>query len=313
MNQPLVSVIIPNYNHARYLDERIQSVLNQTYQNFEIIILDDKSTDNSAEVIEKYRNFPKVSNIIVNKENSGSTFKQWHKGFELAKGDLVWIAESDDSCDKTLLERNVKNFINDEHCVLSFACSLKMDENGVLHEKMQNITSDSIMNGMEFCRKYLYCGNIILNASSVLFKKDFAQKLDKRYMKYKGGGDRLFWIELAECGTVGIISNPINYFRKHTSNTTSVFYEDGTDFYEAKWTYDYIKNNHNISREESKRICTNYLYRIKYVEEFKSEEIRKDLVHYWNPDLEVRIAVLFAKMRNIIQSKRLRLKRLVQK
>ena len=49
MNTPLVSVIIPNYNHAQFLDERIQSVLNQTYQNFELIILDDKSTDNSVE------------------------------------------------------------------------------------------------------------------------------------------------------------------------------------------------------------------------------------------------------------------------
>ena len=46
LNWPLVSVIIPNYNHARFLDERILSILNQTYQNFELIILDDKSTDN---------------------------------------------------------------------------------------------------------------------------------------------------------------------------------------------------------------------------------------------------------------------------
>jgi glycosyltransferase involved in cell wall biosynthesis len=55
MNNPLVSVIIPNYNHARFLDERIQSILNQTYQNFEVIILDDKSSDNSVEVINKYK------------------------------------------------------------------------------------------------------------------------------------------------------------------------------------------------------------------------------------------------------------------
>lgn len=86
MNKPLVSVIIPNYNHAQFLDERIQTVLNQTYQNFELIILDDKSTDNSLEVINKYKNDPHVSEIVVNEENSGSTFKQWHKGFELAKG-----------------------------------------------------------------------------------------------------------------------------------------------------------------------------------------------------------------------------------
>jgi len=55
LSWPLVSVIIPNYNHARFLDERILSILNQTYQNFELIILDDKSTDNSVEVINKYK------------------------------------------------------------------------------------------------------------------------------------------------------------------------------------------------------------------------------------------------------------------
>ncbi len=77
MKHPLVSVIIPNYNHALYLDERIQSVLNQSYGHFEVIILDDLSKDNSREVMEKYRDYPHVSHIVYNTENSGSTFKQY--------------------------------------------------------------------------------------------------------------------------------------------------------------------------------------------------------------------------------------------
>ena len=106
MDYPFVSVIIPNYNHAAYLDERIQSVLKQTYQNFELIILDDCSPDNGAsrDVIEKYRDNPHVCHIIYNEANSGFTFKQWHKGMELEKGELIRIAESDDACEKTLLD-----------------------------------------------------------------------------------------------------------------------------------------------------------------------------------------------------------------
>ncbi|MEY3049953.1 MAG: hypothetical protein RL365_1991, partial [Bacteroidota bacterium] len=93
---PLVSVIIPNYNHAPYLQERIDSVLNQTYRDFEVIVLDDCSSDNSREIIERYRGYEKISHIEYNSVNSGSTFKQWQKGLVFAKGEWIWIAESDD-------------------------------------------------------------------------------------------------------------------------------------------------------------------------------------------------------------------------
>lgn len=83
MESPLISVIIPNFNHARFLDERIQSVLYQTYQNFEVIIVDDKSTDNSLEVIDKYKDNPHVTQVVVNEENSSSPFK--HSGIKVLK------------------------------------------------------------------------------------------------------------------------------------------------------------------------------------------------------------------------------------
>ena len=69
MLSPLVTVIIPNYNHAKYLDERLQSVLNQTYSNFEVIVLDDMSSDNSLDIINKYVSHPKMSQIVKNKIN----------------------------------------------------------------------------------------------------------------------------------------------------------------------------------------------------------------------------------------------------
>ena len=77
---PKVSIIVPNYNHARFLTQRLESIFNQTYQDFEVILLDDGSTDNSVEILEKYGKNDKVSALIFNIENSGSTFKQWVKG-----------------------------------------------------------------------------------------------------------------------------------------------------------------------------------------------------------------------------------------
>ena len=87
---PQVSVIVPNYNHAPYLRQRIDSILAQTYQDFELILLDDSSTDKSEEVLLSYKDHPKVISLIINKQNSGSTFKQWDKGIELAKGEYIW-------------------------------------------------------------------------------------------------------------------------------------------------------------------------------------------------------------------------------
>src|ERR1700735_1956185 len=101
---PQVSVIVPNYNHARFLQKRIESVLRQTFQDFDLILLDDSSTDDSRSILSSYARDPRVT-IEFNEANSGSTFRQWNKGVRLARGKYVWIAESDDYADERFLER----------------------------------------------------------------------------------------------------------------------------------------------------------------------------------------------------------------
>ena len=131
---PLVSVIIPNYNHAPYLKQRIESVLNQTYQDFEVIILDDCSTDNSRDIIENYKTNSKIKNIIYNRQNSGSTFKQWDKGIAEATGDYIWIAESDDYCETDFIEKIIGEINNDAEIVLAYTQSKIVDENNYKRE-----------------------------------------------------------------------------------------------------------------------------------------------------------------------------------
>ena len=102
---PAVSVIIPNYNHATFLKDRIESVLQQDYADFEVIIIDDCSTDNSKEIIATFSNHPKVSRIIYNKTNSGSPFLKWKQGLSYASGQWIWIAESDDMAENNFLSQ----------------------------------------------------------------------------------------------------------------------------------------------------------------------------------------------------------------
>lgn len=298
-NRPLVSIIIPNYNHARYLDERIQSVLNQTYQNFEVIILDDKSTDNSVEVIEKYKNHPKVSQIVINKENTGSPFKQWHKGFQLAKGNLIWIAESDDSCEYTLLEKLVKEHI-EKNNVVTFCKSQRIDEKGLKYETFHNEITRGHWEGKEFIQEYLGKYNIIMNASSAIFNKNIALAIDPQYKTFKGSGDWLFWIEIIQNGSVSYIDESLNFFRKHGSNTTEKCYSNGTDFIEDKSVFDYLVKNRLINSNTIKAIRRRNIVKFSSFP-FDSQEVRKRVLETWNFSLKERIhksaRFLFYKLR----------------
>ena len=124
--KPLVSVVVPNYNHAPYLKERIDSILSQSYKNIDLIILDDCSKDDSMDIIRLYED---RARIVVNKENSGSPFRQWMKGIEMAKGSFVWIAESDDSSDPLFLEKAVEAMTS-SGSVLAFSSSNEIDSEG---------------------------------------------------------------------------------------------------------------------------------------------------------------------------------------
>jgi len=280
----MVSVIIPNYNHARFLDERIQSVLQQTYQNFELIILDDCSPDGGAsrEVIERYRHDPHVSHIVYNEVNSGSAFRQWHKGMELARGEYIWLAESDDSCDRRLLERLVER-LEATGAVMSFCRSEQYDVDGVKsHYAWQDcLTGDFTMDGRRFINAYLANLNRVANASGVVFRRDVALAVDTCYTQMRGEGDHLFWIMLAERGRVCFVSESLNYFRSHAENTTTKNLRSGTGLKEHKSVYDYLVNGGYLSgRRKHKNRMKVTLYAHLTAPD---RQTRCELMHLWDP------------------------------
>ena len=174
----LISVIVPNFNHEKYLAFRLDSIFNQTYSNFEVILLDDCSTDNSRQILSEYARNEKVSHCIFNEINTGNTFKQWAKGIDLAKGELIWIAESDDFCELNFLEEVVKPLLDDKEVVMSYCQSNKVDENNNLTGNWisytQNIDSQNMflanftMQGNLFLEQFLIDRNVIPNVSAVV-------------------------------------------------------------------------------------------------------------------------------------------------
>lgn len=279
----MVSVIIPNYCHARYLDERIQSVLSQTYQHFEMIILDDSSPDDGASkaVIEKYRNNPHVSHIVYNEVNSGSTFKQWEKGICLAKGELIWIAESDDMCKETLLESLVCQFEKDERLVLAFCKTVAFTDD----DKTENLDpiplpSTKKFDSLEFVSKYMTHGCPMLNASACLFRKDAALAVDKKYMEFRGAGDRLFWTEISECGDVAVVNEWLNYMRLHPNNSTKKYNLDGTNQREDKYIFDYIFDKGYLSPQRYKELKHIYV-REHIFKMITDNRLKQELYKLW--------------------------------
>ncbi len=225
---PKVSVIIPNYNHAPFLKERIDSVLNQTFQDFEVIILDDKSPDNSREIIESYRSHRKVSHIVYNDENSGSTFKQWKKGIGLSTGEWIWIAESDDVAESMFLKELLSKIDTHENIAVAFCASMIIDQNSVhigregwVHDiSNRDWGKDFVSNGVDEIKTHMFYKNAIPNASAVLFRKSAVPlSVFDEIVKMKFAGDWLFWIQLLENGNVAYSAKLLNMFRWHGDTT----------------------------------------------------------------------------------------------
>lgn len=229
-NTPLVSIIVPNFNHSEFIKKRIDSILNQSFQNFEVILLDDCSIDKSLDVLRIYEKNKKVSHFIINKKNSGSPFKQWKKGIDLARGEYIWIAESDDYCDESFLENLIKLMRSDPSIGIAYSQSLITDKNGKLKginidytaEFEPNIWKDDfLMDGIEFINNYLSVKAVIPNASAVLFKKSLvdATIFDESILNMTICGDWLFWLKLCKKTKIIFCSDILNFFRTHKAVT----------------------------------------------------------------------------------------------
>jgi len=224
------SVIIPNYNHAAFLKERIDSVLAQNHAPAEVIILDDCSSDNSREIIEAYRNHPGISQIIYNEENSGSPFKQWKKGVLLSEEDWVWIAESDDVADSQFLETADLAIRLNPGTGIFYCDSVCKPEEDTMPRyktyaelknrffKTNKWSSDYFLNGEEeinHCLKF-FC--TINNTSAAVFRKDLLLELLAKLETFIYHGDWYGQIAATSHTSIYYSAKPMNTFRIHENS-----------------------------------------------------------------------------------------------
>lgn len=227
---PEVSVVVPNYNYESYLPERLDSIAAQTFQDFEVILLDDASPDGSVSLLEDFAARRPGTQVVVNQKNSGSPFIQWIKGMDLAQSDLVWLAEADDRCRPEFLQTLLPIF-DDRNIRIASCASQPITAGGEVIGDYRPLYLDRITHGRwdhdyvatdhEEANAGLGIANSIPNASAVMFRKflpdpEFARQVTEMRLC----GDWYFYVRAMRGGFVGFSAKLLNDHRRHGNTVT---------------------------------------------------------------------------------------------
>jgi len=257
-----VSVILPNYNHAAYLPERLESILNQDFTDFEVILLDDHSSDNSREILRKYAEDRRVTHCLENESNSGSTFLQWKQGLDKARGEFIWIAESDDAASPHFLSSLVAKLRDNPEMAVAFSASDWIDQQGrVIHQTGHE--SEALWPAPDLITGDFLKGPVIYNASSAVFRRNAVENVDfKELSKFRYAGDWLFWIQLIRGKTVYRTAERLNYFRRHEGNVSFSAERGGLQFVEGLKVVFYIFRHYRVPFLKKRRTLLYWGWRI---------------------------------------------------
>ncbi len=234
-----ISVVVPNYNYEQHIGDRLTSIFNQQYPIYELIVLDDNSSDNSVEIIKTVTETHKRKiNLLTSEQNSGSVFKQWEKGASLAKGDYLWIAEADDLAEPEFLATIMQG---DSQFTMAYCDSQQIDEeNKHLADNYRyyydegltaKLDHPGIYNGQTIIEDCLSIKNQFMNVSSVVFDKksiqDFFVDNMNEILEFKVAGDWFVYVQLlkensARCKIVG---DSLNIHRRHSGSVTKQNYD----------------------------------------------------------------------------------------
>jgi len=219
-----VGVLLPSYNHAKYIEARVNSILNQNFKNISLYIFDDCSTDDSWEILIRYQSDPRV-NLYRSPSPSGSPFSYYLNVFKKYNHDYWWIAESDDVADQNLIS-TLHNFLeNDQSLSFAYSGSTFIDHQGAkvgtarshLTEFFPEINwHENHKLSRDMGLEMLVRGQIVPNMSSLLFRTS-SLNLKKLEVinKFKLAGDWYFVVMLQSVGNGFYFHGELNQFRHH--------------------------------------------------------------------------------------------------
>lgn len=266
---PTVSIVIPNYNYERFLDERFRSILAQDLSGCEIIFLDDASTDESVALVqERYGKY--IKRCEVNAVNSGNPFMQWNRGVRLARGDFVWIAEADDVCAPDFLRCMLGALQQSSRIGLAYCTTVPIDSESQIidagfHQRYlsdlgtERWHADFVGNGRNEVRRYLGRKNTITNVSGVVFRRDAYIGAGYAPEQLRMCGDWLAYCRILHDWDVAFVSLPLNQHRQHPTKHTQNSVLDLTYFREYLKVQEYVEQAFVLSSAERRDAFRRFL------------------------------------------------------
>ncbi|CAH2603383.1 Glycosyltransferase [Rhodovastum atsumiense] len=236
-NLPQISVAVPNYNYARYMEGRLGTIFQQTHPIHEIVVIDDCSKDDSAVVIPRVAaDWGREIDFVKNEKNSGSVFAAWRKAAELTTGEYIWIAEADDLSHPEFLAKTLVMLKADPMIQFAFTDSSTVLSDGAPQWKSYKdyystvapgtLSKTMIFDAPDFIRDVISVKNLILNVSAVVWRREaLLQALEacnEELRNYRVAGDwRLYLEVLARPGArVAYEAEPLNIHRRHAESVT---------------------------------------------------------------------------------------------
>lgn len=295
-NNPKVSIVITCYNREKYIAEAINSAVEQDYRNLEIIISDNKSTDSSLSIIEKYAYDRRVI-INVNSENIGAIPNFRKCGLEIASGDLITFVSSDDYlCDERFISKAVKRFVDDDNVVivkgkniLKLEARNKFSEDNTYYRWRKKYYRRHKVEGRQVFLDYPKCPSIGFGGAvykrNQLVDLEFARN-EKAYYQ-----DAEITLKILLEGSAVFIEDKTYVVRMHGGNDTGVIslkrIIENCEYIESP--YRYAKSKKDYFEEHEILSWRNEMYRQYFIGQMKStyrnKAIFKSLVE-WLEDNE---------------------------
>jgi glycosyltransferase involved in cell wall biosynthesis len=232
-----ISVAVPNFNYARHLPARLNTVFAQTYPVREVIVLDDASRDASVAVINQTaEQAGRRIKLVVNKRNAGCVFAQWRRAAEMAAGEFVWLAEADDEAEPDFLARIAALLMRDARMSLAFSDSRTVLGDGSAqwasykdyYDTVEpgGLRETGVFHGKDFARRFMAVKNVLVNASAVVWRRSALlaafDACGKELPKFRMAGDWILYLTAMaqKDARIGYEARILNIHRRHQDSVT---------------------------------------------------------------------------------------------